>query len=158
MMVESYPMDGNGFAGLQGWEGVSFSHHVVQSSRIYQECLGLRSGCREGMTSFMLWFPILLISPPKYFQRIDVIFLKNRSRFIKFIFHVGMFMVEALPVVWTLDFFLSMMPFSFVLLWARRLFMLLVLNFRIRSFEFGFWVLLLLSFTLQIFGPRSIEG
>ena len=36
--------------------------------------------------------------------------------------------------------------------------MLLVFNFRLRSFEFGFWVLMLLSFTLQIFGPRDIEG
>ena len=36
--------------------------------------------------------------------------------------------------------------------------MLVVFNFRIMSFEFDFWVLLLLSFTLQIFGPRDIEG
>ena len=36
--------------------------------------------------------------------------------------------------------------------------MLLVFNFRLRSFEFSFWVLLLLSFTLQIFGPRDMEG
>ena len=36
--------------------------------------------------------------------------------------------------------------------------MLLVFNFRLRSFEFGFWVILLLSFTLHIFGPRDIEG
>ena len=36
--------------------------------------------------------------------------------------------------------------------------MLLVFNFRLRSFKFGFWVLLLLSFTLQIFGLQSIEG
>ena len=51
-----------------------------------------------------------------------------------------------------------MIPFPFVLLRAERLFMLLVFNFRIRSFEFSFWVLLLLSFTLQIFGPQDMEG
>ena len=51
-----------------------------------------------------------------------------------------------------------MMPFDFVLLQAERIFILLVFNFRLRSFEFGFWVLLLLSFTLQIFGPRDMEG
>ena len=36
--------------------------------------------------------------------------------------------------------------------------MLLVFNFRLRSFEFGFWVLLLLSLTIQIFGPQDMEG
>ena len=36
--------------------------------------------------------------------------------------------------------------------------MVLVFNFRIRSFEFSFWVLLLLSFTLHIFGPQDIDG
>ena len=41
---------------------------------------------------------------------------------------------------------------------SGRLIMLLVFNFRLRSFEFSFWVLLLLSFTLQIFGPRDMEG
>ena len=51
-----------------------------------------------------------------------------------------------------------MMPFAFVLLQAGRLFMLLVFNFRLRSFGFVFWVLLLLSFTLHIFGPRDMEG
>ena len=51
-----------------------------------------------------------------------------------------------------------MVPFSFVLIRDRRLFMMLVLKFRLRSFEFGLWVLLLLSFTLQIFGPQGMEG
>ena len=51
-----------------------------------------------------------------------------------------------------------MMPFSFFLLQDGRLFMVLVFNFRIRSFEFGFWVILLLSFTLQILGPKDMEG
>ena len=60
-------VDGNGFTGLQRLERVSFIHHVFQSSRINQECFGLRSVFHEGMTFFMLWFPILLISPPKYF-------------------------------------------------------------------------------------------
>ena len=151
-------VDGNVFSSLQRWEGVSFNHHVVRSSRIYQECFGLRSACHEGMTSFMLWFSILLISPSKDFQKIDVISLKKRGSFIKFLLHAGMFRVEALPTVWTLDFFLSMMPFFFVLLWAERLIMLLVFNFRLRSFEFSFWVLLLISFTLQIFGPRDMYG
>ena len=36
--------------------------------------------------------------------------------------------------------------------------MLLVFNFRLRSFEFSFWVLQLLSFTLHIFVPRDMEG
>ena len=67
------------------------------------------------MTSFMLWFPILLISPPKYFQKIDVIYLKERGSFIKLLLHAGMFRVEALPAIRTLDFFLAMVPFSFVL-------------------------------------------
>ena len=140
--------NGKWFAGLQRWEGVSFIHHVVRSYRISQECFGLRSACHEGMTFFMLWFLMLLISPPKAFWKIDVIYLKERGIFVKLLLHVGMFRVEALPAVWTLNFFLSMIPFSFVLLWAGRLFMLLVFNFRLRSFEFSFWVLLLLSFTL----------
>ena len=151
-------VDGNGFAGLQIWEGVSFSHHVVLSSRIYQECFGLQSDFHEGMTSFMLWFPILLISPPKYFQKIDVISLKKRGSFIKILLHVGMFRVESLPTIRKLDFLFAMVPFSFILPWAERLIMLLVFNFRLRSFEFSFWVLLLLSFNLQIFGPWDMEG
>ena len=36
--------------------------------------------------------------------------------------------------------------------------MLLVFKFRLRRFEFSFWVLMLLSFTLQIFGPQYMEG
>ena len=135
-------------ADLQRWKGVSFNHHVVQSSRINQECFGLRSAFHEGMTSFMLWFSILLISPPKFFWKIDVISLKERGSFIKFLFHAGMFRVEALPAVWTLDLFLSMMPFSSVLIWVWKPIMLLVFNFRIRRFKFSFWVLLLLFFNL----------
>ena len=123
-----------------------------------KKIFGLRSAFHESMTSFMLWFPIFLISPPKAFQNIDVIFLKKRRSFIKYLFHAGMFRVEVLPTVRILDFFLSMTPFVFFLLRARRLFMLLFLNFRLRSFKFGFWVLLLISFTLEIFGPWDIEG
>ena len=66
--------------------------------------------------------------------------------------------MEALPAVQTLDFFLSMIPFVLVFLRARRLFLLPFLNFRIRSFKFGLWVLLLISFTLQIFGPQDMKG
>ena len=62
-----------------------------------------------------LGFPILLISSPKDFQKIDVISLNERGSFIKFLFHVGMFRVEALLAIRTLDFFLAMVPFSFVL-------------------------------------------
>ena len=51
-----------------------------------------------------------------------------------------------------------MVSFVLVFLRAGRIFLLLVLNFRVWSFEFSFWVLLLLSFTLQIFGPRDMEG
>ena len=120
-------------------------------SRIYQERFGIWSAFHENMISFMPWFLILLISPPKDFQKIDVISLKERGSFINILLHAGIFRVEALPTVWTLEFFLSMMPFSFILLWVGRLIMLLVFNFRLRSFKFGFWVLLLLSFTLQVF-------
>ena len=67
------------------------------------------------MTFFMLWFPILLISPPNAFWKIDVIPLKERGCFIKLSLHVGMFRVEALPIIRTLDFFLAMVPFSLVL-------------------------------------------
>ena len=79
-------VDGNGFSSLQIWEGVSFSHHVVGTSRIYQDFFRLRSDFHESMTSFMLWLPILLISPSKYLWNIDVIFIKKRSSFIKFLF------------------------------------------------------------------------
>ena len=51
-----------------------------------------------------------------------------------------------------------MMPFAFVLLRAERILMLMIFNFRIRSFEFGFWVVLLLSSALQIFGSQDMEG
>ena len=36
--------------------------------------------------------------------------------------------------------------------------MLLVFNSRLRSIKFSFWLLLLLSFMLQIFGLRDMEG
>ena len=120
-------VDGNGFSGLQRWKRVSFSHHMIRSSKIYQESFGIRSACHESMTYFMLWFPILLISPSKAFQKIDVIFSRREVA-----------SSTVWIVVWTLDFFLPMMPFAFVLLRARRLFMLLVFNFRLRSFEFDF--------------------
>ena len=106
----------------------------------------------------MLVFLILIFFPPKSFWKIYVISLKERSSFIKLLFHARMFRVEALPAVRTLEFFLPIAAFVFVLLQARRLFLLLVLNFRIRSFEFGFGVLLLLSFPLGILGSRSKEG
>ena len=80
-------------------EKESLSHHVVRSSRIYQECFGILSAYHEGKTSFMLWFLILLISPPKAFRKIDVISLKERGSFIKLLIHVGMFRVESFLVV-----------------------------------------------------------
>ena len=146
------------FFRSQRWEKVSFRHHVIRIYRIYQNNFGIRSSCHESMTSFMLWFPMLWISPPKAFQKIDVISLKERGSFIKLLLHVGICRVEALPTVWTLDFFLPIVPFSFVLPWSRRLIMLLVFNSRLRSFEFSFCVILLLSFTLHIFGPWDMEG
>ena len=74
-------------------------HHVVRSSRIYQEFFGLRSDFHEGMTSFKLWLPILLISPLKIFRKIDLVSLKERGSFIQFLLHAGMFRVESLPAV-----------------------------------------------------------
>ena len=94
-------------SSLQRWEGFSFIHHVVRSSRIYQECFGIWSAFHEGMTSFMLWFLILLISPLKYFRKIDVIYLKERGSFIKIFLHAGMFRVKTLPAVITPNFFHS---------------------------------------------------
>ena len=67
------------------------------------------------MTFFMMWFSIMLISPPKAIQNIDVIYLKERGCFINILLHAGMFRVEALPAIRTLEFFLAMVPFSFVL-------------------------------------------
>jgi len=120
-------VDSNGCADLQISERVSFIHHVIWSFRIYQNSFGLRSACHESMTSFTMWFPILMISPPKIFMEILMwLFLKKRSSFIKFIFHAGMLRVEALTAVRTLNFFFSMMQFFFVLLRTKRLFMLLV--------------------------------
>ena len=59
--------------------------------------------------------PDLLISPLKAFWKIDVISLKERGSFINIIVHASMFRVESLPAIRTLDFFLAMVPFSFVL-------------------------------------------
>ena len=67
------------------------------------------------MTFLMLWFPILVISPPKALWKIDVISLKERGCFINILLHAGMFSVESLPTTGTLEFFLVMVPFSFVL-------------------------------------------
>ena len=50
----------------------------------------IKSACHEGMTSFKLRFPILPISPPKAFWKIDVISLKERGSFIKLLLHAGM--------------------------------------------------------------------
>ena len=81
----------------------------------FKDLESIKSAFHDGMTSFMRWFPILLISPPKYFRKIDVISLKERGFFIKIILHVGMLRVESLPAIRTLGIFLVMVPFSFVL-------------------------------------------
>ena len=110
MMVESSPMWMGMDLPVYKDEKESFSANMW-----FKAPESIKSACLEGMTFFMLWFPILLISPPKAFRKIDVISLKERGRFIKFLLHVGMFRVEALPAIRTLDFFLSIVPFPFVL-------------------------------------------
>ena len=94
MMVKSSPM----------WMGMDLP--VSQDEKEYLSAImwfespeSIKSACHEGMTSFMLWFPILLISPPKAFQKIDVISLKERGSFINILLHAGMFKVEAFPAV-----------------------------------------------------------
>ena len=77
----------------------------------------------------MLWFPILVISPPKALRKIDVIPLKERGCFIKIFLHACMFRVKTIPVVRTPDFFFPIVPFSFVLPVAAATFLPKFLKF-----------------------------
>ena len=155
MMVESSPV----------WMGMDLlvskdekeSLSAIMWFGINQECFGLRSAFHEGMTFFMLWFPILVISPLKALRNIDVIPLKERGCFIKLFLHADMFRVKTIPVVRTPDSFFPIVPFSF-LPWTGRFIMLLIFKSRLWSIKFSFLIFLLLSFTLHIFGPRDMEG
>ena len=106
----------------------------------------------------MLWFPVLLISPPKALRKIDVIPLKERGCFIKLFLHADMFRVKTLPAVRTPDSFFPIVPFSFVLPCAGRFIMLLIFKSRLWSIKFSFLIFLILTFTFHFFGPRDIEG
>ena len=95
------------------------------------------------MTYFLLGIPILIISPSKVLQEIDIVSVEERSHLIKFLLHVGMLRVESLPAVRTLDFLLALISFVLVFLRAGRL-LLLVIFFRIWGIHFSLWILLLL--------------
>ena len=109
-------MDGNDFFGVQGGKRISAYHHVIRSSRFIKHILGLRSSFHENMSSFLLGIPILVIFLSNSLQNIDIVFLEKRGEIIKFLLHIVMFRVEALPVVGTLDFLLSLMAFILVFL------------------------------------------
>ena len=85
----------------------------------------------------MLWFPILVISPPKALRKFDVIPLKKRGCFIKIFLHAYMFRVKTLPTVRTPDSFFPIVPFSF-LPWTGRFIMLLIFKSRLWSIKFSF--------------------
>ena len=117
------------------------------------EVLSMRAWPISCCGSWSCWFLLQNLS-----RRLMWFFSRREVASSSLFFHAGMFRVEALPTIRTLDFPLSMVPFSFVLSWAGRLIMLLIFNSTFRSIKFRFWVLLLLSFTLQIFGPWDMEG
>ena len=75
-----------------------------------------RGAFHESMSSFLLGISILVISLPNTLRKIDIVSLEERSHLIKLLLHAGMFRVEALPTVGTLDFLLALMSFLLVFL------------------------------------------
>ena len=106
------------------------------------------------MPSFLLGISILIISLSNTLQKIDIFSLEEKSHLIKVFLHADIFGVKSLPAIGTLDFLFALASFVLVFLWAGRLFLLLVLLFWLRSIKL-ILLILLLSFTLRIFGPRS---
>ena len=122
-------VDGNASVSVQGWEVLFSCHHMVWSTRFYEESSRLRSNFHEGMSSFWLDVPIMTISLSNTLCKIDIFPLKEKSHFIKIFLHASMFRVKSLPATGTLDFFFALVSFVIVFLWAIRLFLLLVLLF-----------------------------
>jgi len=122
-------VDGNDFVSVQGWEGFFSFHHMIRSSRVYEKCCGLRNSFHEGMSSFLLDVPIMIISLSNTLWNIDIVPLEEKIHLIKKFLHTGMFMVKSLPTIGTLEFFFALDSFLFVLIWAERILLLLVLLF-----------------------------
>ena len=109
-------MDGNDFLNFQGGKRIYAFHHVIRSSRVYEERIGLGRACHESMTSFFPEILILVISLLNVLWKIDVVSLEKRGQIIKFLLHTGMLRVEALPTVRTLEFLLSLVSLVLVFL------------------------------------------
>ena len=115
---------------------------MIQTSRVYEESIGLQGAFHESMSYFLLGILILIISLPNTLWKIDIVSLEERSHLIKIQLHAGMLRVESLLAVGTLDFLLALMSFVLVFLRAGRL-LLLILFFRLWSIYFSLWILLL---------------
>ena len=95
-------LGGNAFIVVQGWEGFFCFHHMISSSRVYQERFGIRNNFHEGMSSFLLDVPIIIISLPNTLWKIDIVPLEGKIHFINIFLHVGIFRVKSFPEIGTL--------------------------------------------------------
>ena len=102
-------VDGNVVVGVQEWKGFFASHHIVWSTRVYEESSRLWNIFLEGMSSFGMDVPILNLSLPYTFRKIHVILFKEKSHSIKFFLHVGAFRVKSLSAIGTFDLYFSLL-------------------------------------------------
>ena len=58
----------------------------------------------------------MIISLPKNIWKMDIVALKEKSHLIKLFLHAGMFRVNSLPAIGTLDFFFALVSFVLVFL------------------------------------------
>ena len=82
---------------------------MVRSTRVYGESSRLRNIFHEGMSSFGLDVPILTLSLPSTFRKIDVILFTKKSHSIKLFLHVGAFRVKSLSAIGTFDLYFSLL-------------------------------------------------
>ena len=89
---------------------------MVLISRFYEESFGIQNCFHEGMSSFLLDVPIMIISLSNTLRNIDIVPLEEKIHLIKKFLHAGMFMVKSLPTIGTLEFFFALDSFLFVLI------------------------------------------
>ena len=126
---------------------------MVRRTRVYEESSRIRNNFYEGMSSFWMDVPIMIISLPNTVRNIDIVPLKEKIHFINIFLHAGMFRGKSLPTIGTLDLLFSLVPFVLALVSVRRLILLLVLLIPLGIIKLSL-LILLLSLTLHIFGPR----
>ena len=89
---------------------------MILSSRVYEERFGLRGAFHEGMSSYLLDVPIMIIYLSNTLRKNDIVPLREKSHLIKIFLHAGMFREESRPAIGTLDFLFSLVSFVLVFL------------------------------------------